>query len=726
MFIEEEGLIKMPLPIAAMAGRVALGAGARRVARGAGRAGARAAVMATRVGITGTRLAVAGGVTVAGAGINAARRSARNNREAQIQAQTLRNSSSSATTATFSGGFGHLMNNTFFLIGLSILFFFSFSNIIDIFELAIQNFFFILNLITPFNIQTTGMFATFDISLLAVVYASLVLLVIVSYSFFRHKAEGVVTASLWSIVYPFIVYFAFIGFGASYLGPSAVEQTSNYLMMSTFALMGLFFIAFLTTNDSEEYKIKINSIMKLITIILILLWIILFLSSGTAQSLIFQERVDQEAQQISEGARSFQLYIECKILAGEVRNLPQCIEVEEETQVRRDTQEPFIFEVIRDSGNSVIRQGRETAQFNFFISTPRPIDVRLTGYSCRVGNNRTVYEVPSEFNHLTNNIPFTGTNFRVECPVIEKLTRNDFRSGNVNVEARVYFEVRDTIHQSMPYVNCAHPYFERVDFECHDLTRKFWEDSIDDPDVLQFMRSITDRVSGMYSTRGSVVSLRGVLPLYINSPSDSTFRNIDYSIKFREHQQLKVRSITLESFRTPDYITIVEDSLIRNLTSTQMSVSNELEFPIEFNVNDVQRDNIIGSTEVVSYNFILNQSFETSRRIIIDNSLKPQDEEETPTTIDDIVDDTENGDGGGEGEGGGGDDSNGDGSGGAGGGDNDENNDDSNGDGSGGDNGDSDLENPEDEEPDTQVGDNCIAICTPQNSACIRECREGS
>ena len=705
----------MLFPIAAMAGRVALGAGARTAVRGAGRAGARTALMATRASITGARLAVAGGVAVTAAGINAARRSSQNNRMAQNQAQAiaLRNSSSSATTATFSGGFGHLMNNSFLLFGLGVLLFLNFSSVTDIFELTIQNVFLFLNLITPFNIQTTGMFATFDVSMLALTYVGLILLVILSYSFFRHKAEGVVVASLWTIGYPFLVYFAFIGFGASYLGPSAVEQTSNYLMMSTFVLIGLFFIAFLITNDSTEYSAKVMSIVKLITIILIFLWIALFLMSGSAQSLIFQERADQEVQQVSEGARSFQLYIECTVLAGEARNLPKCMEVEEETQVRRDTQEPFIFEAIRDSGNSVIREGRETVQFNFFISTPRPIDVRLTGYSCMVGTNRTRYEVPSEFNHLTNSIPFTGTNFRVECPVVDKLRRSDFRSGTVTVYARVYFEVKDTIHQSMPYVNCAHPYFSTVDFDCSNLAREFWLGNIDNTNVLSFMNSITDRVSGMYSTRGSVVSLRGVLPLYLNDPTDSSFTEIDYSIKFQEHQQLTIRSITLDSFRTPDYITINEDSLIRNLVSTDMNVNKELQFPIEFRINDVQRDDI-GSTEVVSYNFILNQSFETSRRIIIDSSLFPEDEDNTPTTIDDIVDDTENGD-----------DSNGNGTGE----DNDENNDDSdnsNGDGIGGDNGDSDLENPEDEEPDTQGGDDCIAICTPQNSACIRECREGS
>lgn len=712
MYLEQEVLIKMPLPIAAMAGRVAFGAGARRVARGAGRAGAR---MALRASITGTRLAVAGGVAVTAAGINAARRSSQNNRMAQNQAQAiaLRNSSSSATTATISGGFGHIMNNSFLLFGLGILLFLNFSSVINIFELTIQNFFFILNAVTPFNIQTTGMFATFDVSMLALIYAGLVLLVILSYSFFRHKAEGVVLASIWSIVYPFLVYVAFVGFGASYLGPSAVEQTSNYLMMSTFVLIGLFFIAFLITNDSEEYKIKINSIMKLITIILIFLWIALFLMSGSAQSLIFQERVDQEVQQVSEGARSFQLYIECTVLAGEARNLPKCMEVEEETQVRRDTQEPFIFEAIRDSGNSVIREGRETAQFNFFISTPRPIDVRLTGYSCMVGTNRTRYEVPSEFNHLTNSIPFTGTNFRVECPVVDKLRGSDFRSGTVNVHARVYFEVKDTIHQSMPYVNCAHPYFSTVDFDCSNLAREFWLGNIDNTNVLSFMNSITDRVSGMYSTRGSVVSLRGVLPLYLNDPTDSSFTEIDYSIKFQEYQQLTIRSITLDSFRTPDYITINEDSLIRNLVSTNMNVNKELQFPIEFRINDVQRDDI-GSTEVVSYDFILNQSFETSRRIIVDSSLRPP-ENETPTTIGGIVGGSENGNDSNQDDNSNGHNSE----------NSDNSNDNSNGGGTG-DNGSSDLENPQDEEPDTQGGDNCIAICTPQNSACIRECREGS
>ncbi|MCH8519231.1 MAG: hypothetical protein LAT82_00560 [Nanoarchaeota archaeon] len=627
----------MVLPLLAGA---ALRGGAGRAVRGAGRVGARSALMAARVGITGTRMAVAGGVAVAGAGINAARRSAQNSRQAQAQALAMRNSSSSTPIASISGGFGHLINNSFFLFGISILFIYYFSRIIESSELLIQNFFFALNMITPFNIQTTGMFATFDVGLLAIMYTGLVFIVIISYMFFRHKADGVVVASLWTIGYPFLVYFAFIGLGGNLLGQGAVEQVGNYMMMFTMSLMLLFLFAFLFSNDSEDFKMRITSTIKWLTIVLLFAWIALFLVSGTPQSLIFQERVDQEAQQVSEGAKSFQLYLQCTILAGETRNLPQCTQKEEETQVRRQVQEPFVFEVIRDSGNSVIRQGRETVQFNFFIHPPRPIDVTLIGYSCRVGTNRTTYEIPAEFSHLSNQIPSTGTNFRIECPVVDKLDRRDFQRGNVNVEARVYFEVKDTIHQSMPYVNCAHPYFESVDFDCSNIAREFWVGNIDNPEVLSFMNSVSDYVVGMYSTRGSVVSLRGLLPLYLNDPQESSFREIDYSIKFQEYNQLKIRNITLESYRAPDYITIVDDSLISSLSSQDMNTRNELQFPIEFRVNDVQREGVIGSTEIVSYNFKLNQFYDTSRTIIIDDSLKPEEEE--PSTIGDIVRDNNN------------------------------------------------------------------------------------
>lgn len=665
----------MVLPV--IAGAV-LRSGATRAVATAGRRGA---IIAFRASMAGGRLAVATATAATVVGVNAMRRNAQNSRNAQIEAQAanLRNSSASVPT-TISGGFGYLINNTFFLFLAVVLFAMNFSRIIQSFELLIGGFFSTLNSFTPLNIQTTGMFATFDITLLALIYSVLVFIVILSYMFVRHKADGVVIASIWSIVYPFFVYFAFVGFGGTFLGPTVVEQVGNYIMNFTFLMILLFFIAFIMSNDSEEFKSRIGSVVKWLTIVLMLAWFILFLLSGTPQSLIFQERVDQEAQQVGESIQSFQLYWRCEIMQGNLRNLPECSVSEQETQVRRQVQEPFIFEEIRDSSSNVIREGRETVQFNYFISVPRTIDVRLTGYSCLVGTNRTTYDIPVHFSRLTQEIPLSGTNLRLECPVLESLNARDFQRGSINtVTARVYFEVQDTVHQLIPYVNCADSFFEEKDIRCSNLAREFWNGNIDDPSVLSFLNSVNDLVIGMYSTRGSVTGLRGHLPFYLNNPDEFGFNEFDYSINFREHNNLKIQNITLNSFRTPDYISINEASLIDTVRFT--SRDNQISFPIELRLIDVAKPSI-GSSEIMSFDFTINHYFEIRKsNIIIHDSLIPQEVEE-PESIGEIFSGGENGELGDEEalDNGGGTSSSG--------------------------------------------GDSCIAICGPHNSACVRECRE--
>ncbi|MFT4244693.1 MAG: hypothetical protein ACMXYB_04550 [Candidatus Woesearchaeota archaeon] len=542
------------------------------------------------------------------------------------------------------------------LLALSFVFISNFQGLNTFFMSVIEIMFTLVSAATGTNIQSTGMFATFDGSLLSFLFIIVLFAIVLTGAFASKKLPGALLGGIIIFFLPFILYFLFVELGRQYLGGDGVQFISRSLVV---IIGGVAFIYILTLlfSQSEDTVQDILKELKILTLALFFAWFILFLLSGSASSLVFQEQVSEGAEDVRESTRNFQLYWRCEVMQGTIRGLEECNRADEETQVRRQSQEVFIFEEIRDSSSNVIRQGRETVQFNYYIMVPRSIDVRLTGYSCRIGTNRTQYEIPQQFSRLTQEIPLSGTNLRIECPVLEKLDSRDFQRGIIDqVNARVYFEVQDTVHQQIPYVNCADPYFETQDFTCSNLARENWNGKIDDPRVLSFLNSVNDLVYGLFSTRGTISGLRGNLPLYLNDPDELRFSQFDYSINFKEDRSLKIQNITLNDFRTPNYIEINQDSLIRTRRFIDRDGNSEISFPIELILIDQPRDDI-GSFEIMSFDFTINHYFEINKRNIrIDDSVKPEEIEE-PESIGEIVGREEDGgeddipdDGGGNGD----------------------------------------------------------------------------
>lgn len=537
-------------------------------------------------------------------------------------------------------GAAHQIIYTSMIIMATIAAFIFFTLIRQIVENFLGWIFFFFNLIPGVTLQTTGMFANVDLSTLSILYTVLFILFLMSFSLFKEKGDGIRTAVIFTAFFPILIYLLFIEVGRNYLGGDIVQWVSQ-ILIGLIAIVGLiFFITFLTTK-SEELQGKIGKEIQLMIIVLGLGWFILFLVSGSAASIIFQEQVRQEVDTVQETTNNFAHFWRCEVLAGNLRGTTECIEATEEVSVRRDAQEPFIFQMEGDRTGGVIREGATEVQSIFFINPPSTVRVSLREYSCRVGTQRTTYQIPEQYSQLTQEVPRQGVRIALPCPIEDKIDWSRYRRGDtITVFVRVEFSVEDRVSQRIPYIDCGHSFFSNQPFGCESLAREYFEGNINDPRIINFMQTISDEVIGVHSARGRVTRLRNLLPLYLNS--DETFFSTvgaDYSIILsREGQSsnFNIRNVTINNIRTPAYIRVPEESILRTSVPTP-GTNARVEIPIRI-VSDnsfTNPNNDIGGSEFLRIEYTINQFIEQERRVTI--QIDPPEAPEEEPTIGEII-----------------------------------------------------------------------------------------
>lgn len=495
-------------------------------------------------------------------------------------------------------------------------------------ELVIVNFINLIftgvNLLPGLSIQTQGVFATFNMNLVSIFITILFILAISSSLIFKEKAAGITTACVWLIFMPIIVYVAFVGYGSLVFSSNIVESMNSILM---FTIIGLiFFTTFvLLTSSSQDAPQKINKEMEITLLVLAVLWIVLLFASDSPFANSIQGDIQDGQDDINQELNNFATFWQCQVMGGEIRGVEDCIQVKEEVNVEeRASSESFSFSQIADVASRVIREGRESTTFGFEVYVPRAINnLKITSYSCIVGSNRTSYNLPSQYSSLTQRVESGRVvTLQLDCPVMEKVS---LRDDTAKVGIRINVEAQDRIVQNIPYIDCD-VFSSRVpQISCdRSIARALALNRIDNPQVVSFLRELTDPVTGAYTVRASVSGIRGNLPFYLNSDTRQ-ISLIDYDVIFREDNDYRIGNVSITNIETPPYISIVEESLLESVS--KRDGDDSVIYPIGIEINDFSSGtNSIGGSEAMLIDYVINHYIEATKTVRVEHPPGAVDE----------------------------------------------------------------------------------------------------
>ena len=363
-----------------------------------------------------------------------------------------------------------------------------------------------------------------------------------------------------------VIFYYIIELSVRYFAP----QINDLLLFTLPWVLGflffyfMFFIGFLERDEIQE---RFGKSVEVILLLFCSLGVVLFLLGGSLQAAIVTDQINQVTDEAGNSANSFSRYYKCEVLGGNLRGLPECVEVREEVIVRKDTSEVFRIKYRSESSSNVVHEGSRNVRFVFDFDVPSNVNVRLLNYTCFVDNRRIDsiqdYAIPAQYSQLTTSVPDKAT-IALDCPVYDIV---DSTRDETFVRLRLDFFVEDKITQFIPFVDCSDSFFiENPDIACERVGEEYFNGNINDPRVETFLQTVDDEVLGAYSVDAKVSGLRGNLPLYLNSNSPFILTNFDYSIEFQEKNGHEIKEVQIKNIQPPGFIQL-SDSIETNYSA---------------------------------------------------------------------------------------------------------------------------------------------------------------
>ncbi|MFP4401871.1 MAG: hypothetical protein ACLFPL_01440 [Candidatus Nanoarchaeia archaeon] len=527
---------------------------------------------------------------------------------------------------------GHMLLNVLTLSALSIVIFFFWGTIEQLFQSML------VLALGVFGVPTTTLFSSgVDVDAVSAFVLFLLLTTIIGSAVLQQKAQGFIQAMAYSMLTIFALYIIFI-----YFGPRLIDEVWIGWINSDFFLLSLIVVAFFyggifTVKDSEIPQ-RESKILEINFILIFLTFTGLFLISSTAAALDFRDRVSDGTDDIQDSSNTLTNYFQCQVFAGEIRGSAACVNATEEKEVERVSEdERLTFEFREDTFSSQIDENFRDSEFTFTVNPAQNRQSKLLYYECRVGDNVSRYEIPTEYQQLTQSFPQRTFNIQLDCPVADVVDKS---KNQENVKIKIFLEVEDRIIQNIPYVDCSNEYFtNNVDdfISCGTIVDNYYNSQINNnPSSLvdELFSTFNDDVRGSATMDTTIQALRGFLPLKLNYDGFDSINSFRYDVLFEEERNLNINSIQINNIETPQYISVNSQTSISEPINFSDSNSKKL-VPIRFDINSFSSGQV-GGVEAMVINYKAKHYIEQQQRVQLRLEPDPEPEEED-TSEDNII-----------------------------------------------------------------------------------------